>query len=52
MILNHVKLERAATFMKYLASAVCLNFLQKNFILKENGFSCIKSAQTCRAGGK
>ena len=32
MTLNRVKLERAVTFIKYLASAVSLIFLAKNLI--------------------
>ena len=52
MILNHVKLERVATFMKYLVSVACLHFLQKALFWNKNGVSCIKSAETCRTGGK
>ena len=39
MTLNHVKLERAVTFMKYLASVVSLIFLPKTLIWNKTTFS-------------
>ena len=38
MTLNRVKLPRAVTFMKYLASVVSLTFLLKNLIWNEITF--------------
>ena len=38
MTLNRVKLGRAVTFMKYLASAVSLIFLSKTLILNKIKF--------------
>ena len=38
MTLNRLKLERAVTFMKYLASVVSLTFLLKNLIWNEITF--------------
>ena len=38
MTLNRVKLPRAVTFMKYLASEVSLTFLLKNLIWNEITF--------------
>ena len=35
--------------MKYLASAVSFNFSAENFNFEQNGVSCIKFAETCRA---
>ena len=52
MTLNCIKLGRAVTFMKYLASVVSLIFLTKTFNLEQNQISGIKFAEFCRAGGK
>ena len=49
MTLNRVKLGRAVTFTKYLASEVSLIF---NFNLEWNHVPDIKVAESCRAGGK
>lgn len=46
MILNQIKLGLIVTFMEYLASAVSLTFLTKNFNLKENDVSSIKFTET------
>ena len=45
MVLNHVKLGRAITFMKYLASVVSLTFLSKTD-------DCIGFGETYRNGCK
>ena len=47
MTLNGVKLGRAGTFMKFLASVVSLIFLPKNKIT----FPASAFAGSCRAGG-
>ena len=47
MILNHVKL--AIIFMKYVTSVVAINFVTKNFHLKQNGVTCIKFTESSRA---
>ena len=46
MILNRIKLGRAVTFMKYLASAVSLMFPLFSFI------SAITFTESCRTGDK
>ena len=50
MTLNRVKLGRAVTLMKYLASAV-LNISIKKLNLEKNHVFGIKFDETCRAGG-
>ena len=50
LILNCLKLERAVIFIKYIASAIPLNFWPKT--LKENSGTCIKFAIRSRYGGK
>ena len=50
MTLNRVKIGRAVTLMKYLASVVSLRFLPKALIW--NHVSGIKSAEFCRTGEK
>ena len=52
MTLNRVKLGRAITFMKYLASVVSLIFLVETLICNKIKFPVIKYAESCRAGGK
>ena len=43
MTLNHVKVVRAVTFMKYLAKAVFLIFLPKTLISNKTTFSTLNS---------
>ena len=43
MTLNHVKVVRAVTFMKYLANAVFLIFLSKTLISNKTAFSALNS---------
>ena len=50
MILNHLKI--AIIFMKSVTSVVAINFVTKNFHLKQNGVTCIKFTESSRAGGK
>ena len=51
MTLNRVKIDRAITFMKYLARVVPLKFLPKSLIWNKTTFG-IKPRESCRAGGK
>ena len=51
MTLNGVKLGRAVTFMKYLAS-VLFNISTENFNLESNHVSGIKFTEFRRTGGK
>ena len=50
MNLNCVKLGRAVTFMKYIASAVSLIVFNKNFNLEYKHVLRIKFAESCTAG--
>ena len=52
MTLNRVKLGRAVTFKKYLASIVSLIFLLETLIWNKINVFGIKFAEVCRAGGK
>ena len=52
MTLNSVKLGRAITFKKYLASAVSLIFLPKTLIWNKNHVSAIKFTESCRGSDK
>ena len=47
MTLNHLKLRRAVTFMKYIVSLVSSIFLAKTLI-----FPDIKLDESCRANGR
>ena len=50
MTVNRLKLGRAVTFMKYLASVVSLIFLVKTLIWNKINF--LTFDESCRAGGK
>ena len=52
MTLNRVKLRRAVTFMKYLASVVSLIFLPKTLIWNKIRLQLFSFTESCRAGGK
>ena len=52
MILNRVKLGRAVTFIKYLASVVSLTFQPKTLIWNKVYVCSIKFAKFCRANPK
>ena len=52
MTLNRVRLQRAVTFLKHLASIVSLIFLTKTLVLNKNQVFRIKFTESCRVGGK
>ena len=52
MTLNCIKLGRAVTFIKYLASEVSVIFLPKTLIRKKNQVVDTKFTESCRASGK